>query len=354
MEEEEVHRNCNCLKRILLSIYHHRGILVAFAAAFCSVSSTLTVSSLEGAIGATEITFMRGFVTATLSLVLLIRRGVPIRPSSLRELMLLALHSLLGAVAIWTQYYAYQNMATADAAAIIFGYIAFTALFARIFLKEPFGWLEMLLIALTITGVIFIMQPPFLFGGYGSEKSTQIIPALAAFCTSLLGGFQMVALRQLGKQGTDACKTVMYMGIALMVCTAISIASGGAGWSVPGCSFTRFLTVLIGLFSFTSFSLLSFALTLENAVVISLITVSQVYLIFIADVLFFGARPDWFSITGTVLIVGSSMANSLKTVFGKKRTAATEDSKHEIDESVEGADSPPSQNMENRVIESTI
>ncbi|KAJ8033321.1 Solute carrier family 35 member G1 [Holothuria leucospilota] len=353
MEEGEVLGNFNCFKRAFLSIYHHRGILMAFAAAFCSVSSTLTVSSLEGAIGPTEVTFMRGLVTATLSLVLLVRRGVRIRPSSLGELKLLVLHSLLGAVGIWTQYYAYQNMATADAAAIIFGYIAFTALFARIFLKEPFGWLEGLLIVLTITGVVFIMQPPFLFGGYGSEKSSTILPALAAFCTCLLGGFQMVALRQLGKQGTDACKTVMYMGIALMVCTAISIASGGP-WSVPGCSFTRFLSVLVGLFSFTSFSLLSFALTLENAVVISLITVSQVYLIFIADILFFGAKPDWFSITGTVLIVGSSMANSLKTVFGKKRMSATEDSKHEVDESVEGADTSPSENMESTVIESTI
>ena len=58
-----------------------------------------------------------------------------------------------------------------DAAALGNTSIIFTAVLARIFLKEQLGVIHFVAITLTITGVIFISKPSFLFGSLTAPAS---------------------------------------------------------------------------------------------------------------------------------------------------------------------------------------
>ena len=61
-------------------------------------------------------------------------------------------------------YYAYQLTSLADATVISFSCPVFTSIIACIFLKEKYSPWDALFTAFTITGVILIVRPPFLFG----------------------------------------------------------------------------------------------------------------------------------------------------------------------------------------------
>ncbi|KAJ8019954.1 Solute carrier family 35 member G1 [Holothuria leucospilota] len=290
----------------------------AFGEACCSSTITIVVSLLKDTVDSTEIAFVRGLVTMFLSMVILIYKGENLKPSSFNEFKFLAAQGIFGAAGIWSMYYAYQNMPTGDASAIVFSYIAFTALFERIFLKEPFGWLEMILTGVTIAGVVFIMRPPFLFGGVEENQPRYFIPAIVALVSAIFMALMVVVIRTLGKLNTQALKPAFYFACSLMIFTGISIVSQ-RGWTMPGCTITRLITVGLGFVAFAMFSCLSYALSVESGAYVTMITVSEVYMVFLVDVFFLGTTPTWLSIGGVVMIVGASTITSVKKIIQAKK-----------------------------------
>lgn len=299
-------------------LYRHRGILVAFSVACGSALISILVAYLKGAIGPSHITLTRGILNSFFCITIFIYKGSRMRPNSFQEFKYLSLLGFLGATGLWALYYAYQNMPTGDAAAIVYGYIAFTALFGRIFLKEPFGCFEIVLVGFTVGGVVLIMRPPLLFGGTESGQKTHVIPGLAAFTTCVLAALQTVILRALGKQKTDPIKSVLYSALSLTFIAVLSI-SIEQKWSVPGCTLTRLLAVAIAVISFVMYWGFTYALTVENALFISVITVSEVYLVFFADVLLFGTKVEWLSVAGIMMIVLSSLVTSFRKIYSQRK-----------------------------------
>ena len=76
-----------------------------------------------------------------------------------------------------------------DAIALGSRFIIWTCLFGVIFLKEKLHWVDMLMIPVTISGVILIARPPFIFGGHEYDDNT-----LSGILYSLLSAVSIAGL----------------------------------------------------------------------------------------------------------------------------------------------------------------
>lgn len=110
---------------------------------------------------------------------------------------------LLGSSAMILLYYAFQVMPLADATVITFSSPVFTSLLAWIFLKEKYSVWDLLFTLFTITGVILIARPPFLFGsnvtGIEGSYSDHLKGTIAAIASTVSAASTIVILRKVGK-----------------------------------------------------------------------------------------------------------------------------------------------------------
>ena len=70
--------------------------------------------------------------------------------------------------------------------------LIFTGVMARIFLKEPFGIFEAILVTVALIGITFVLQPPFLFSTYQAAADTghfnvSVIVFLGTMVASVVG-----------------------------------------------------------------------------------------------------------------------------------------------------------------------
>lgn len=300
--------------RVKNCLFNYRGILFAFVTACTSSVVVILVSLLQGSVDSSKLTFFRGSFSCVSSLIFLIYKNISIKPTSFHEVKFFALYGTSTSFAVLAQYYAYQNMPTGDATAILYSYIAFGVVFGRILLKEHLGLFEGLFVLLAIVGVLLIVRPSFLFG-YGEEsQESTFLPAVLAVLASVAGAFVAVALRALGKQNTHPMKSIHYCAICLLVLSSVSITIQG-GWSLPICTKDRLLTVAFALASFLLLVFFACALAAESIVLVTVITVSEVWIVFFLDTFLLGTSANLLSILGILLIVGSSIAISAKKLY---------------------------------------
>ncbi|XP_042315503.1 solute carrier family 35 member G1 isoform X4 [Sceloporus undulatus] len=120
--------------------------------------------------------------------------------------MFLFFRGLLGSGAMILLYYAFQVMPLADATVITFSSPVFTSLFAWIFLKEKYSLWDLLFTIFTITGVVLIARPPFLFGskvsGIEGSYTDHIKGTIAAVTSAVAAASTFVILRKLEENGS--------------------------------------------------------------------------------------------------------------------------------------------------------
>ncbi|KAJ8019945.1 Solute carrier family 35 member G1 [Holothuria leucospilota] len=202
-------------------ISRYKGFAFGLASACCYACSTATVSNLSNDIGPSALSFVRMFVSAFLCLTILCNNGVTIQISSVDEFKLHLGLSLFGVTSIWCQFYAYQNTPTADACAIIYAYPGLNGLLARIFFKEPFGCFEMVLVLSTLTGVVLVTRPPFLFDHQGSTLN--FIPPLVAFGGTISVSLSTIFMRAMGRQNIHPLKIVFWISLLCVLYLIITV-----------------------------------------------------------------------------------------------------------------------------------
>jgi drug/metabolite transporter (DMT)-like permease len=88
-------------------------------------------------------------------------RQNPFGPSNLRHWLII--RGLAGATSLYFRYWALHYMSIADATVIALSMPVFVCIFARIFLKEPFGLFHVLALFLTLIGITFTSKIAFIF-----------------------------------------------------------------------------------------------------------------------------------------------------------------------------------------------
>lgn len=227
---------------------------------------------------------------------------------------MLLLRSFTGTAALMLSFYAFRHMPLADASVIVFSVPVFTAIFARMFLKEPCGLFNVFSVVLTLIGVVLITRPPLLFSetinslGESTER-TEIWGAVAAFSATLFGANAYVLLRAL--KGIHFSIIMTNFGsFALIQCLLVTWFIGAL--CLPQCGTDRYLIVALALFSFGGQILLTIALQIEQAGPVAIARSSDIVFAFIWQVLFFNEIPNRFSVGGAILVMSSVLLTGLR------------------------------------------
>ncbi|XP_053306941.1 solute carrier family 35 member G1 [Spea bombifrons] len=225
----------------------------------------------------------------------------------------LFLRGFLGSSAMILLYYAVQSMPLADATVITFSSPAFTCIFACIFLKEKCTVWDIIFMGFTITGVILIARPPFLFGerigGFEDDYSNHLKGTIAAVASAVGAALTLVVLRKMGKSVHYLLSIWYYAVIGLIECVIALFALGE--WSLPSCGVDRWLLVCIGMLGLGGQIFLVKALQIEKAGPVSIMRTMDVVFAFIFQALFLNRNPTLWTIGGALCVVASTAGTAI-------------------------------------------
>uniref|UniRef100_A0A0P6JER2 Solute carrier family 35 member G1 n=1 Tax=Heterocephalus glaber TaxID=10181 RepID=A0A0P6JER2_HETGA len=220
----------------------------------------------------------------------------------------LLLRGVLGSTAMILIYYAFQTTSLADATVISFSCPVFTSLFAWIFLKEKYSLWDAFFTLFTITGVILIVRPPFLFGsntsGTEGSYSVHLQGTFAAIGHAVFAAMTLVILRKMGKS-VDYFLSIWYYVILGLTESIIVLFILGE-WSLPYCGLDRLFLILIGLLGLGGQILLTKAVQIEKAGPVAIMKTMDVVFAFIFQIIFFNDVPTWWTVGGALCVVASS------------------------------------------------
>ncbi len=121
-------------------------------------------------------------------------RQNPFGPSNLRHWLII--RGLAGATSLYFRYWALHYMSIADAT-------VFVCIFARIFLKEPFGLFHVLALFLTLIGITFTSKIAFVFVSSeediiktGDDNRKRMIGLIISMGATIIGSSIYVIIRK--------------------------------------------------------------------------------------------------------------------------------------------------------------
>uniref|UniRef100_A0A8C5MA06 Solute carrier family 35 member G1 n=1 Tax=Leptobrachium leishanense TaxID=445787 RepID=A0A8C5MA06_9ANUR len=282
------------------------GIFYTIVSAAFFSSSSLLVKKIEGLhsveISAIRCVFQMLFVLPGL----VYSKAGFLGPKDQR--IFLFLRGFLGSNAMILLYYAVQAMPLADATVITFSSPAFTFIFACLFLKEKCSAWDIIFMIFTITGVVLIARPPFLFGprieGLEEDYSDRLKGTIAAIGSAVGASLTIVVLRKMGKSVHYLLSIWYYAIIGLIECVITLFALGE--WNLPACGLDRFLLICIGILGLGGQTFLVKALQIEKAGTVSIMRTMDVVFAFIFQALFLSQSPTLWTYGGALCIIAST------------------------------------------------
>ncbi|XP_019938875.1 solute carrier family 35 member G1 [Paralichthys olivaceus] len=295
------------------------GLFYAFLSTVFFSIIALLVKSIQG-IHAIEISAIRCFFQMLFVMPLLIYHKTGfLGPRDKR--IFLVLRGFIGSNAMILLFYAVQQMPLADATVIMFSNPVFTSLLAWIFLKEKCTILDCVFTVFTLTGVIIIARPPFLFGqhlrGIEGNYANHIKGTIAAFAGAVAAAFTFVVLRKMGKSVHYYLSVWYYAVIGFLECL-ITVSVLGE-WKIPYCGRDRWILMLIAVLGIAGQVFLTKALQIEKAGPVALMRTVDVVLAFIFQFIFFNRAPTLWSLGGALCVVASTSGIAVKKWYSNSR-----------------------------------
>ncbi|KAM9716083.1 solute carrier family 35 member G1 [Menidia menidia] len=295
------------------------GLFFAFLATVFFSIIALLVKSIQG-VHAIEISAFRCFFQMIFTMPLLIYHKTGfLGPKDKR--IYLVLRGFLGSNAMILLYYAVQQMPLADATVIMFSNPVFTSLLAWIFLKEKCTIWDCVFTVFTLTGVILIARPPFLFGenihGIEGNYTNHVKGTIAAFAGAIAAAFTFVVLRKMGKSVHYYLSVWYYAVIGLIECI-ITVSILGE-WKIPFCGRDRWILMLIAVLGIAGQTFLTKALQIEKAGPVALMRTVDVVLAFFFQFVFFNRAPTWWSLGGALCVVLSTSGIAVRKWYTNSR-----------------------------------
>ncbi|XP_022355688.1 solute carrier family 35 member G1 isoform X3 [Enhydra lutris kenyoni] len=288
------------------------GLFYTLLSAFLFSVASLFVKKVQD-VHAVEISAFRCvFQMLVIIPCLIYRKTGFIGPKGQRIFLLL--RGVLGSTAMILLYYAFQATSLADATVITFSSPVFTSIFACIFLKEKYSPWDALFTVFTITGVILIVRPPFLFGasaaGVGESYSLHLKGTIAAVAHAVFGALTLVILRKMGKSVDYFLSIWYYVILGLLESIIILFIIGE--WSLPYCGLDRLFLILIGLFGLGGQVFLTKAIQIEKAGPVAIMKTMDVVFAFIFQIIFFNDVPTWWTVGGALCVIASSTGAAVR------------------------------------------
>ena len=213
----------------------------------------------------------------------------------------LFLRGLAGFGALCCVYYAVTHLPLAEATVIQYTNPVFTALLAALFLRERLGLWEVGGTFLSLSGVVLIARPAFLFGS--AAPGLDLLAVGVALFGAFLSGIAYVIVRKL--RATEHPLVVVFYFPFVSLFGALPTALPSAIWPTPA----EWLMMIVGvsLTAQVAQVFMTRGLHLERAGRATAFSYLQIVFAACWGFLFFGEVPDAWSIGGAVLVVGGTL-----------------------------------------------
>ena len=248
---------------------------------------------LAGDLPTMQKAFFRNAVAAIAAIFLLARsdEGFKIKKTSWKALFL---RSFFGTMGLICNFYAVDHLAIADANILNKLSPFFAIIMSYFILKEKANRTEWLCVAVAFIGAVFVVKP---------SMDMQFVNAMIGVLGGFGAGVAYTFVRKLGKQGERGPVIVMCFSVFSCIVTAPFLFIGAKPMSV----YQTAMLLLAGAAATGGQLSITKAYTKAPAKEISVFDYSQVIFAAILGLVFLGQIPDWMSIVGYVIIIGSAV-----------------------------------------------
>ena len=251
-------------------------------------------------LGSMEIVLFRGVITLGLSWWSLRQLGVSPWGTQRR---LLVVRGTLGSIALTCFFYSILHLPLGEATLIQNMNPVFATVLAALILKEHLRAPEILCLVTSLVGVIFIAQPPALFGA--AAQSSSLTDIAIALMGALASGTAYTLVR---KMRTTEHPLVIVFYLPLLS-VPLSLPFAVAEWVWPNA--TEWL-LLIGVGVTTQLAQVSMTRGLQMERTARATTVGYLQVAFAVcwGALVLGEIPDFWTLAGATTIIGSTLVLS--------------------------------------------
>lgn len=269
-----------------------QGILYIICAGFFFACMTFFVR-LAGNLPTMQKAFFRNAVAVMIAVIMLARSegGFQIKRSSWPGLFM---RSFFGTVGLICNFYAVDHLNIADANILNKLSPFFAILMSYFILKEKANKVEWLCVVAAFTGALFVVKPSF---------SMEFVNAMVGVLGGFGAGIAYTFVRKLGKQGERGPVIVMVFSAFSCICTLPFFIFQYEPMSAK----QWIILILAGCSAAGGQIFITKAYTKAPAKEISVFDYTQVIFAALLGFVFLGQIPDWMSVVGYVIIIGSAV-----------------------------------------------
>lgn len=238
-------------------------------------------------------------------------------PVDLRFYMVLRAGLYWGFMMLW--WSALTSMPVGDATAIVYCGPIFTAIFARLILREKLNWMFFVCLLLDVIGLVVISQPSFIFVGSVHRSPVYYKGSCCALAGSVVAGLLPVIVRL-----SSDCHWTSVEHVTAFFSTFVFSPAGLGLWYVHG-RLTESddeqpshqlqigshwpVLVIAALVEFAGLGLQTYGYQVEEAARASVMTFLEIPFNYVLQAILFHQQPNMLAILGMLLILTSGILN---------------------------------------------
>ncbi|KAI1290844.1 Solute carrier family 35 member G1 [Halotydeus destructor] len=245
-----------------------------------------------------------------------------------------------GFVSFGMAYAALHLIPLGDSSTIVFSAPVYVSIFACILIGEACGIFQVVIIALTLSGVVLISKPTFIFGDDDTttDNTYRTEGTIMSLVSSVAAAMTFVMMRKLQK--TPTAVVIASLSLVSMVLGVIVLLTlylffdqdhlirlpnkfTGNEWLLLLCNG---LCGVVGQFCLTT------ALKIEEAGVVSLVRTTDILMAFVYQVAFLAEPIYWTSLVGAAIVMVSVVVTGVRRIrLERKNKARSGQSRAQLD-----------------------
>ncbi|XP_071843597.1 solute carrier family 35 member G1-like isoform X4 [Apostichopus japonicus] len=291
-----------------------KGILFALLSAVFYSGQAFQMDIAVGDLGPFLVAFLMAIVMTGCATFLLVRNNIS-RPKTNEQYAWLLIAGLAMSAYLTLFSLALRNLDVGDTVTITYLSLILVGFVSWALLKEPFGLFDMLCAVVALTGVIFIVRPPFIFGNFSTinEHHNSMVGIAFAVAASIVISLIVTALRKHALLGIHAFQSLFTSGVIILVVSAVMCSCTGQ-WHRASCV-SLIHPLGAGFAYFLGQLFLYYALQYERATLVNIFLTLEIVFAYAWQLLFLQGTVWWTSYVGATLVILSCVGMKVTRAY---------------------------------------
>lgn len=200
--------------------YKYRGYFLGICAAFL-LSFSKVILKKSPLLAGSDHSLIRYVIQFMFLFVVIKYKKLSLLGSNAKVRKMLSFRGFIGAIGMIFLHFAITLIAPSDTVAVTHSSVIITAILARIFLKERFSIAHIISLILTVTGILLISQPSFMFKDIKKHSSFLKQEIKYANVSSIIKNFTSLKSSKSSIE-PSLINYSLYLGIFLTLCGALT------------------------------------------------------------------------------------------------------------------------------------